>query len=573
MADGVKVNVGLDASALNTGLAKMNSSFGALREQLKGITGLAGKMNVLNGAFDFIGKLTAPLSALKGQITSAFDVAGQAEQTRTSFKVLIGSVEETTAVLGQLKKLADTSPYGDQEINDAAKSLLAFGQSAGTVAQALTTIGDIASGVGAPIGEIAELYGKARVQGTLFAEDINQLTGRGINVLDSFAAQLGVGVEQVKKMGSEGKINFGMLEKAFADMTSKGGKFEGMMKAQSGTFNGLKSTLLAGWDAIKVEFATPIMDALKPMMEFAIEKLTGMKSAAKEVGESIAEWVTYIKGAFELGEGMAAIGLDLKIALFSAWDAFTDYVSNGANIGAKLAGGLHDAVGGLGKIVTGNIDKIGDGKKTIGDAIREEAARASENREKPEDSPRVKALKAQREAMKATVDEFQKQEKNLDSRSIYLSRGNKNSQPEKQIGMSYADKVAEEQRIAGQKDVAFSAMAAAQNSARDDAIKRNAEEFQAKQDLEKQLADSRAEIDAEVAQKKADKELEDAQKVKRSVEAVSDSITKIGGGGFVGSRVTTTEQKTLRTMEESKKINMEARDILKQIRDKNPTWQ
>jgi hypothetical protein len=37
----------------------------------------------------------------------------------------------------------------------------------------LRRIGDVSAGVQAPISEIAELYGKARVQGRLFAEDIN----------------------------------------------------------------------------------------------------------------------------------------------------------------------------------------------------------------------------------------------------------------------------------------------------------------------------------------------------------------------------------------------------------------
>ena len=33
--------------------------------------------------------------------------------------------------------------------------------------------GDVASGLGIPLGELSEIYGKARVQGTLFAEDLN----------------------------------------------------------------------------------------------------------------------------------------------------------------------------------------------------------------------------------------------------------------------------------------------------------------------------------------------------------------------------------------------------------------
>jgi hypothetical protein len=51
------------------------------------------------------------------------------------------------------------------------------------VPETLRRIGDVSAGVQAPVGEIVELYGKARVQGRLFAEDINQLTGRGILII------------------------------------------------------------------------------------------------------------------------------------------------------------------------------------------------------------------------------------------------------------------------------------------------------------------------------------------------------------------------------------------------------
>src|SRR5690606_32479972 len=86
-------------------------------------------------------------------------------------------------------------------------------------------------------------YGKARVQGTLFAEDINQLVGRGIPVIQEFAKQLGVSESEVKKLGSEGKITFSMLEQAFVNLTSEGGKFHDMMQRQSETLSGKWSNL------------------------------------------------------------------------------------------------------------------------------------------------------------------------------------------------------------------------------------------------------------------------------------------------------------------------------------------
>jgi len=58
------------------------------------------------------------------------------------------------------------------ELADAGRKLIAFGEGSDTVASTLARIGDVSAGVQASVNEIAELYGKARVQGRLFAEGI-----------------------------------------------------------------------------------------------------------------------------------------------------------------------------------------------------------------------------------------------------------------------------------------------------------------------------------------------------------------------------------------------------------------
>ncbi|MCP5535382.1 MAG: hypothetical protein H7A51_04010 [Akkermansiaceae bacterium] len=42
--------------------------------------------------------------------------------------------------------------------------MIAFGEGADTVPETLRRIGDVSAGIQAPVNEIAELYGKARVQ-------------------------------------------------------------------------------------------------------------------------------------------------------------------------------------------------------------------------------------------------------------------------------------------------------------------------------------------------------------------------------------------------------------------------
>jgi tape measure domain-containing protein len=88
------------------------------------------------------------------------------------------------------------------------------------VAATLARIGDVSAGVQAPVNELAELYGKARVQGRLFAEDINQPTGRGIPIIGELAKPFGVSDSEVKKLIESGQVSFPAIEQAFIDSNS-----------------------------------------------------------------------------------------------------------------------------------------------------------------------------------------------------------------------------------------------------------------------------------------------------------------------------------------------------------------
>ncbi len=48
----------------------------------------------------------------------------------------------------------------------------------------------------------------------------------------------------MKKLVESGQVGFPQIEQAFISMTSQGGKFAGMMEAQSKTASGLFSTLM-----------------------------------------------------------------------------------------------------------------------------------------------------------------------------------------------------------------------------------------------------------------------------------------------------------------------------------------
>ena len=249
------------------------------------------------------------LAAGMKAVTSAADF----EQTKVAFTTLIGDAAKAEQTLAQLRELGAKTPFEFPELADAGRKLIAFGEGSDTVAATLARIGDVSAGVQAPVNEIAELYGKARVQGRLFAEDINQLTGRGIPIIGELAKQFGVSDSEVKKLVESGKVGFPNIERAFMDMTSQGGKFTGMMEAQSKTTNGLFSTLKDTINEVFLTLGTPINDAIRPLVEQAIALVQKLAPLAAQAGAKIRDAVQYVIAIFKSGQFLNLVGSGLQL--------------------------------------------------------------------------------------------------------------------------------------------------------------------------------------------------------------------------------------------------------------------
>lgn len=197
-------------------------------------------------------------------------LASDAEATEVAFGTMLGGGDKGKArakqVMADLVKEAAATPFELPELTGASRKLLAFGTEQKQLVGTLRMVGDVASGIQAPIGEIAEIYGKAKVQGRLFAEDINQLTGRGIPIIGELAKQFDVSESEVKKLVEQGKVGFPELEKAFQAMTAEGGKFHGMMAEQSKTAKGLWSTLADNVKSVARDLGSAMLPAIKEVM-------------------------------------------------------------------------------------------------------------------------------------------------------------------------------------------------------------------------------------------------------------------------------------------------------------------
>jgi len=295
------------------GTKKMGEGAGAVNNLGGAFMGLAAK---IGAAFTAYKALEAGFSGFK----HALSVASEMETTQTAFKTMLGSAGAMMETLGEIKKLAMSTPFEFPELANAGRMLLAFGEAAKDIPDTLRRIGDVSAAISAPIGEIAEIYGKARTQGQLFAEDINQLTGRGIPIIRELAKVLGQPESAIKKLAEEGKITFPLLDQAFRNLTGSGGQFFNMMAEQAKTSAGLWSTLKDGVNELFLAMGTPLNDAIKPVLEDAIGLADQLKPAIAELGTHMGTALSAVRNFVaeaKEGSGLATAMGDALMQMFA----------------------------------------------------------------------------------------------------------------------------------------------------------------------------------------------------------------------------------------------------------------
>ena len=229
---------------------KMGSAISQTDKLDKGMSGLtngASKLGgVLAGAFS-VGSVVAFGGAVIESLKNY-------EYFHASLKTMLkGNEGATSALEEQLVNLAKTTPFQLTEVQDATKQLLAYGFKAGSVVDTMKTLGDVSAGIGAPLGDIAYLYGTLKTSGRVTLMDLKQFAGRGIPIYDVLAKKLGVTSAKVGELATAGKIGFKDIENAFKSMTSEGGQFFNLMIDQSKTVGGKISNMADSWEQIKVK--------------------------------------------------------------------------------------------------------------------------------------------------------------------------------------------------------------------------------------------------------------------------------------------------------------------------------
>lgn len=152
------------------------------------------------------------LVAIKRFGSDVIEATGKMQQLQVALSTILQDKSKADQLIGDIVQFAAKTPFNLDDVATGAKQLLAYGSSADNVVNELSMLGDVASGLQIPIGQLIYLYGTLRTQGRAMTVDIRQFAGRGIPIYEELAKVLGVSKDQVGELVKEGKVGFKEVE-------------------------------------------------------------------------------------------------------------------------------------------------------------------------------------------------------------------------------------------------------------------------------------------------------------------------------------------------------------------------
>ncbi|MGL5709962.1 MAG: tape measure protein [Cetobacterium sp.] len=231
-------------------------------------------------------KMTALATVpMVGLIGSTIKYSSEIQNLSTDFKVMLGSTDKATQMMGDLKKMGAETPFEVVGLAQSTKTLLQFGVSQEQVIPTMKRLGDVSLGNNERFQGLSLVFGQISSLGRLQAGDLNQLINRGWNPLNQITAKTGETMEQVRERMKEGKISYKEVEEALKSATDKGGMFYGGMAEGSKTLSGQLSTLKDNFNEMMAKAIAPLFkwlnDKLVPTLTWLVSKFDGLNEKTK----------------------------------------------------------------------------------------------------------------------------------------------------------------------------------------------------------------------------------------------------------------------------------------------------
>ena len=241
-------------------------------------------VDLLSTAFSSIAALGVGATLLNiGQ--NALKASSDFEQAQVAFGVMLGDAEKASRLVNQLQDMANVTPFETQDLLDASRVLLNFGIQLEDLLPDLQMLGDISGGNREKMRSMTLAFAQMSSAGRLMGQDMLQMVNAGFNPLQQISEETGKSMAVLKKEMEEGKISVDMVQQAFKNATTEGGRFHGMMEQQSQTLEGVTSTMSDAYTLMTRSISDMALPAIKEQIVETtklIEKITENINAFKE---------------------------------------------------------------------------------------------------------------------------------------------------------------------------------------------------------------------------------------------------------------------------------------------------
>lgn len=245
--------------------------------------------------------------AVAGFVGKLVQVRGEFQQLEIAFGTMLKSADKAQGLITQLADTAAKTPFDLQGVTQGAKQLLAYGVAAEDINDKLLMLGDIASGLSLPLGDLVYLYGTTMTQGRVYTRDMIQFMGRGIPLAEELAKQFGVTKDKVSELVSAGKVGAKEFEQAMQSMRTN--RFNNLMEEQSKSLTGQISNIE---DAIQIMY-NEIGRSSEGMLNKGLEGVSFLVEHYKEVGKALGTLIiTYGSARAAIVACSIAMGIHQK---------------------------------------------------------------------------------------------------------------------------------------------------------------------------------------------------------------------------------------------------------------------
>lgn len=253
--------------------------------------------------------LMNPYTLMGAGIAGMVRLGAQAEQTSVAFRVLVGDEEKATRMLSQITDLSARSPFSKLQLEKNAQLMMNFGVASNETLKRLEQLGNISGGDAGRLSSLSLVLGQVHANGYLMGQDLLQFINAGFNPLQELSKMTGKSMSELRDLMSDGKITYQNIAQAIDHATGAGGKFNGMMDAQSQTVAGKWNRAVSVVQTKTLELYNSVKSPIGELLDLitaAIPKIFGLVFALAGALSSAIKFVVKFKTEFLILGGVIA---------------------------------------------------------------------------------------------------------------------------------------------------------------------------------------------------------------------------------------------------------------------------